>query len=248
MKYKLLALDIDGTLVEKHTNIVSKRVAEAIKKVKQKLHVSLVSARAWNDQRIIVDSLGLVDCYHVVENGTKVINPAGTLEYSKHIPPHEVQQIIKTTSHLHHEAGLCIDGMWKQKHELEKNHGVSTISLISPSRKHAQQIPQILESLPQTYHVTIGSHWTNPAWAVTLISHRNASKGAGLHFIQNKLRITSDETIAVGDGASDISTMQYASVKVAMGNAEPELKHIATYIAPLVSENGLVDVINKFIL
>ncbi len=52
----------------------------------------------------------------------------------------------------------------------------------------------------------------------------------------------------MGDGASDVPTMKYARLKVAMGNAEPELRSIANYIASPVSKDGLVDVINKFIL
>ena len=222
MTHKLLALDIDGTVVREHTNTPSKRVIDAIRRANKKINITLISARAWKDQEIILNLLNLKDFYHVLENGTKVINPSGDLEYSKHIPAKEVQQIIDVSADFFDDIGFCIDSRWMKEYENPEEEIVSTLSLIS--------------------------FWTNPKWAVTLISNKKASKGLGLRYIQEKVKITKEETIAVGDGASDIPTMSYAGVKVAMGNAEPELKRIADYIAPPVSEDGLVEIINKFVV
>lgn len=247
MKYKLLALDVDGTVVKDHTNTPSKQVIEAIRRANEKINICLISARAWKDQQLILNLLNLRDFYHVLENGTKVINPLGELEYSKHIPAKEVQQIIDITADLFDDIGFCIDSRWLKEYNNPKKEIVSTLSLISFSRKKAEKIPKVLQKLPKKYSVTVGAHWSNPKWAVTLISNKGASKGAGLYYIQNKVKITKAETIAVGDGASDVPTMSYAGVKIAMGNAEPELKRIADYIAPTVSEDGLVEIINRFI-
>ena len=65
MKYKLLALDIDGTIVKEHTNEISTTVLNAIQAAKEKITIALVSARAKNDQEIIVKLLGLENHYHV---------------------------------------------------------------------------------------------------------------------------------------------------------------------------------------
>jgi len=248
MTHKLLALDIDGTVVREHTNTPSKRVIDAIRRANKKINITLISARAWKDQEIILNLLNLKDFYHVLENGTKVINPSGDLEYSKHIPAKEVQQIIDVSADFFDDIGFCIDSRWMKEYENPEEEIVSTLSLISFSRGKADKIPKLLKKLPEKYSVTVGVHWTNPKWAVTLISNKKASKGLGLRYIQKKVKITKEETIAVGDGASDVPTMSYAGVKIAMGNAEPELKRIADYIAPPVSEDGLVEIINKFVV
>ena len=248
MKYKLLALDIDGTVVKEHTNTPSPSVVKAIQQAKKKIYISLVSARARKEQKIIVDQLGLENSYHVLENGTKVINPEGKLEYNRHIPATEVQQILDTATGLFDEVGFCIDNRWMKEYANPEKEIVATLSLISHSRKKADKIPYVLNKLSKKYSVTVGAHWDNPAWAVTLISHRNASKGAGLKYIQKKLGISREETIAVGDGASDVKTFEFAKLKIAMGNAEPELIRISDYIAPPVNEDGLIEIINKFIL
>ncbi|MBI4097537.1 MAG: HAD hydrolase family protein, partial [Candidatus Levybacteria bacterium] len=191
--------------------------------------------------------LGLREFYHVAENGTKVINPQGKLEYNKHIPVREVQQIIDAATELFDSIGFCIDSRWRSEYQNPEKEIVSVLSLSSSSREKAEKIAKALEKLPQKYQVVTGAHWGNSSWAVTYVSHRNTSKGAGLRYIQKKLNISKSQTIAVGDGASDVYMMTYAQEKIAMGNAEPELKKIATYIAPSLSKNGLVEAINKFI-
>lgn len=242
---KLLALDIDGTLVREHTNAISPIVKVALRKAQDVVTLVLVSARAWKDQKIILDDLQLSPTYHVVENGTKVINPAGKIEYTKYIPFQEIEVIRDLTQKLCESTGLCIDGKWLL--DASSDDMVTTLSLIA-EREKAERIPFLLAQLSEKYSVTVGNHWSEPAWGVVLISHKDASKGGGLHYIQEKLQILPEETIAVGDGASDVPMMQYAGIKVAMGNAEQKMKDIATYIAPSVLEDGVADVVGRFIL
>lgn len=244
---KLLALDIDGTLVKEHTNEVSPNLKKAIEKAQKVTTITLVSARAWKDQKIILDSLMLAPTYHVVENGTKVINPTGKLEYTKHLPFEEVQTIMSLTQKLCHSIGLCIEGKWLPAYINPSQDVVTTLSLVA-DRQKAEMIPGLLMELPQKYSITVGNHWSEPTWGVALISHQDASKGGGLRYIQEKLGILPEETIAVGDGASDVPMMHYAKVKVAMGNAEQKMKDVATYVAPTVDQDGVADVIEKFVL
>ncbi len=247
MKYKLLALDIDGTIVKEHTNEISPAVLTAINAAKGKITIALVSARAKKDQEIIVNLLKLNNNYHVIENGTKVTNLKGELEYTKYLPYSEVQQIHDITLNHCESIGFCIDGKWQQKHPEITDDIVTTISLIA-RKEVAESIPNLLNDLPSKYSITVGNHWSDNSLSVVLISHKDASKGGGLCYLQQKLGIFPNETIAVGDGASDVPMMEYAAVKVAMGNAEDKLKKVATHTVSSVSEDGLVEVINQFIL
>ena len=51
-----------------------------------------------------------------------------------------------------------------------------------------------------------------------------------------------------GDGYNDISMIEYAGTGVAMGNAQPAVKDAADYITGTNDEDGLVEVIDKFIM
>ena len=54
--------------------------------------------------------------------------------------------------------------------------------------------------------------------------------------------------ICCGDGYNDISMIEYAGTGVAMGNAQPAVKDAADYITGTNDEDGLVEVIDKFIM
>ena len=116
-----------------------------------------------------------------------------------------------------------------------------------PGAKNAYLIEKTINSLAKPYSVYVGRHWDKADWYGVLLFHDEAQKGKGMHFIQQELEISPEETIAVGDGATDISMFDYAAVKVAMGNAEDQVKAKANYIAPGVLDDGIVDVMNKYI-
>lgn len=96
-----------------------------------------------------------------------------------------------------------------------------------------------------TYHKT---HHKDPEKFGVLINHIDATKQQGVFELEKRLGIARSEMIGVGDSYNDFPLLMACGLKVAMGNAIPELKEIADYIAPSVNEDGVVDVIEKFIL
>lgn len=79
-------------------------------------------------------------------------------------------------------------------------------------------------------------------------SHINASKLHGIRYVANLLGISTHEIIGVGDSYNDFPLLMACGLKIAMGNAVPELKAIADFIAPTVDEDGVATIIEKFIL
>lgn len=74
------------------------------------------------------------------------------------------------------------------------------------------------------------------------------SKGHALAHLADHLGIPLKETIGIGDNDNDLELVERAGLGVAMGNASPALKAAADYIAPPVGEDGVVEVIESFIL
>jgi Cof subfamily protein (haloacid dehalogenase superfamily) len=79
------------------------------------------------------------------------------------------------------------------------------------------------------------------------ISHKMANKGQALKTLQEKLNVTSDETIVFGDYLNDLEMMGQAHFSFAMENAHPEVKSIARYSARTNDEGGVLEVIRKVI-
>lgn len=74
------------------------------------------------------------------------------------------------------------------------------------------------------------------------------SKGYGLEYVSNRLGISPDEIIAIGDNENDISMLNYSGLGVAMGNALEKTKSEANIITSSNDEDGVAKVIEKYIL
>jgi len=130
VKYKLLVLDVDGTLVEsKQEAQLSPKVIEAIRKVKDKIKISLCTGRPYSNIKDNVDVLRITNSFHVVETGAKVVNPEGKVEYGKYLKKEEIEYIINSTNHLSRYPGLCINGEWKRENT-EKRIGQKNITIV----------------------------------------------------------------------------------------------------------------------
>jgi hydroxymethylpyrimidine pyrophosphatase-like HAD family hydrolase len=91
-----------------------------------------------------------------------------------------------------------------------------------------------------------------PAWEKGFVcveaTHPQSSKLHGIVTISKILNVDTHEIIGVGDGYNDFPLLMACGLKIAMGNAVPELKAIADFIAPTVEEEGVAVVIVKFLL
>lgn len=250
MKYKLLALDIDETITTEAASTVAPAVFEVLHAASQKITITFVTARAVNRFEEFLRNLNLPAGYHVIENGAKVLDPQGNIIYDLSIPHDEVQIILDTVSPFVRHQGFLADQHWRDDVlTIHPDHTITGVSFTCESETSASQLKDALEKLPQKYALYIGKHWEKPGeWKGILLFHKDATKGNGMRFVQEKLGITKDETIAVGDGATDITMFDAAGLKVAMKNAVPEMIEAADYVAPTVSENGIIDVIRKYVL
>jgi len=76
----------------------------------------------------------------------------------------------------------------------------------------------------------------------------DVSKGHALALLADHLGLPLEETIGIGDNDNDLELVERAGLGVAMGNASPALKAAADYIAPPVDNEGVVEIIERFIL
>lgn len=77
-------------------------------------------------------------------------------------------------------------------------------------------------------------------------SPKNITKASGLVELCNFLKINLSETVAVGDAPNDIEILQTAGVAAVMDNADDEIKKIADFVTADNDHDGVVKVIEKF--
>ena len=77
---------------------------------------------------------------------------------------------------------------------------------------------------------------------------KNVDKATSLDRMLSTVGLTRENTICCGDGFNDMTMIEYAGVGVAMGNAQPAVKEKADYLTGTNDEDGLVEVIERYIL
>ena len=80
------------------------------------------------------------------------------------------------------------------------------------------------------------------------ILNKECNKGLGLERMIKVLGIKKEEVIAIGDESNDYEMIKFAGLGVAMGNANPMIKEISDYITDTNDNDGVAKVIEKFVL
>ncbi len=75
---------------------------------------------------------------------------------------------------------------------------------------------------------------------------KGVDKGTSLDLLASRLKIGRREIMACGDGYNDVAMLEYAGFSVAMANGQPEAMAAADYIAPSSDEDGLADAVERF--
>ncbi len=248
MKYKALFLDVDGTTVfHGEDNLPSDRVTQAISDCRKRgVFVSLATSRTFLSSQRVIEHLKL-DGYHVLSSGSQLYD--GSLKkiiVEKCIPTQSIQVIFaaakKYNAHVKFFDGVK-DSHFDGVHIPQKIVGA-----------YFPQIePQILEKIHHDLESVDGialhrmDAW-NSNYECLDITHKEASKLHGVVDVLKLLDIDMQDVIGIGDGYNDFPLLLACGLKIAMGNAVPELKAIADFVAPTVEEDGVATVIEKFII
>ena len=80
------------------------------------------------------------------------------------------------------------------------------------------------------------------------ITRQGVSKGKAVAILAAFYGLTREEIITIGDSENDVSMLEYAGLGIAMGNATDNVKQKADYITDSNDQEGVANAINKFIL
>lgn len=87
---------------------------------------------------------------------------------------------------------------------------------------------------------------SSPVWIEVLPP--GLSKARAMAWLADHLGVRREETMAIGDGDNDVEMLEWAALGVAMGNATPQTKAAAKWVAPAVEEDGLAVALQRFVL
>ena len=124
---------------------------------------------------------------------------------------------------------------------VEKIHyDIEEVQVYFFSGRTRRKVAEILEGYPE-FSSAFGSKYVE-------IFAKNTSKGTALNALASRLGIAKEEIACIGDSANDLPMFEAAGLKIAMGNAVPELKKKADIVAYSNHIDGAAKAIEQYIL
>lgn len=269
MDYRLLALDLDGTLTNSRKEITPPTLKALIDIQEKGVKVVLASGRPVYGIIPLAEQLHLADygSYLLGFNGGRIIDcRTKQAVYNQTLP----DNIVMTLFHMVKQyPGLDIitytddrilSGINPNKYtELESriNH-MPVIEMVDftinvpehPNKFLVTGEPEIIarckDELTAYYHTKLSIYCSDPFFLE--IMPRGIDKGNSLSQLLKTTGISAEQMICCGDGYNDITMIELAGLGVAMENAQPIVKSLADYITKSNDEDGVLHVINKFLL
>lgn len=264
MGYRLLAVDMDGTLLNsKHC--VSAKTRDAIRKAMQQGVIFTVSTGRPMQAVTFLEELFEQDIPLILYNGALVMmSVSKTIVLEQNLAAPIAEAIVQ----IGLELGVTV-AVWKQN-----NLYLTSLSKAAKDYQSISGVPPIvtqdvdeivcggvtkvlwvdtvdrIADLQDTMKALLGKkvncHTTRPMF-LEFVSVK-ASKAIAMEAVSQKLGIPKDQMIAIGDAENDLPMIRYAGLGVAMGNAKESIKKQADAVTLTNDQDGVAQVIEQYIL
>lgn len=268
MKYKLLVLDLDGTLTNAEKEITPVTLTALLKAQQMGLRIVLASGRPTYGIAPLAKMLELhhYGGYILSYNGGQIINcQTGEVVYQKVLDPKLLPYLYKEAKKnnfaiISYDNDSIItetpDDTYVQKEAflnkmpVRKTENFLEAINFAPAKCLIVGNPEPLEILEKKMNKhlngTMDVYRSEPFFLELVPLH--VDKANSLNILLEKIKIKSDEMIAVGDGFNDLTMIQMAGLGIAMSNAQESVKACADYVTLSNEEDGVAHAIEKFVL
>ncbi|MDA8234809.1 MAG: Cof-type HAD-IIB family hydrolase [Clostridia bacterium] len=262
MKYKLVAMDLDGTLLGLDKKISQETVDLIQEKAASGVVFTIATGRFYHSALPYARQLGL-DVPIITYNGAMI--KASLSEQVYHhltldlelarqaiglIQPHEGMRFLFYDDVIATDAG---EAAVPYEFALKVNFRYETDLLATANREPTMVVFRVPEAnTPEltarlTGHLGDRVHITNSLPFFIEINHPEADKGRALAKLGKTLGIRREEIIAIGDSYNDLEMVEYAGLGAFVGNAPEVLKAKGDYAADGHREEGVREILSKFL-
>ena len=248
MDYKLIALDIDGTLTNSQKEITPRTRYALMEAQKQGKKIILASGRHPVGIMPIAKDLMLdrFGGFIMAFNGGRIINcETGETMVSKLFPLEYLPDIVNVlkdsniTINTYDDRRIISDNKVNDYTYVERD-------VIKAEMVVVDDFISSVRFLADRYDGLLDVYKSAPYFLE--IMPFGVTKGSMLPLLLDKLKIKREELAAFGDNYNDMTMIGYAGFGVAMGNAETDVKKIADYICESNDNDGIANTLDKFVL
>lgn len=275
MQYRLLALDVDGTLLDPQGQL-RPVVQQAVLAVQQRgVRVVLCTGRRFRTALPLAQSLGIVGEI-VVHNGAlvKEVTSGNTVQQC-YFPTDVYQKALATMRQLgtpmvyvdaFHENVDIVTETMERSHPFQREYlqhnlahcrivdDMETATLREVVMMSIMADGDSLQALRVEVERCLGTEGRtnllmnkNYQGYILEILHPSVSKWRALAQLARHAGIAPEEVMAVGDDHNDLEMIRHAGLGVAMGNAVEAVRAVADHVTGSNAEDGLVQAIERFL-
>lgn len=285
--YKLIAIDLDGTMLNQY-GIVTQNTKDSIKRAQENgIEVMIASGRPIDSVKTISKEIGSEN-YFISGNGSIVYDiKKDEIIYENVLKKQKALEIIKIC-----EENSIFYNVYTEKEIIAKNlqynvlyYHKENLTKVEEDKTHINIVENIYDYIEKTEakvlkimicdkHQTIFnaimrklkevddievlevSHMSRKVirqgteeipieYFYTEISAKNVDKWTALEFLKEKLQISSDEIVTIGDNVNDKKMIEKSGYGIAMGQSAPKIKEIADYVTDSNMEDGVAKALNR---
>lgn len=261
---RLIALDLDGTLLGADDAVSPANVAAVRRARERGIRIVLATSRWFPLARRTADELGLTAPL-ICHNGALVKSPVDGQELLRlEIPPGPALEVaafadaagyttmtsVGDVTYLRSRQPVEPDKLYPGVRLVERHAPLVESGAIAFIVFGEEGVEAALAAFAKKYRGVLnlarGESETFPPYLA--IGHAAADKGRSLALVCGHLGIDPRETMAIGDAGPDVSMLRTAGLAVAMGNALPEVKTAANLVAPPNTRDGVAWAIERCVL
>lgn len=267
-KYKMIVLDLDGTLTNSKKEITPRTKAALMAAQKQGVKVVLASGRPTYGIAPLAKELELANYngFILAYNGAKIINCA-TQEtifeqtLSPTLVPILYHTAMKNGMQILTYQGAGIAATDENDRYVQEEAFINKLSvkryddflnqLVYPINKClivGDPVPLHEVELKLSEEVKGRMNVYRSADYFLECVPLNVDKAQSLQKLLEATGLTADDIIACGDGYNDLTMIRFAGLGVAMANANEDIREQADYVTLSNEEDGVAQVVEKFIL
>ena len=253
---KLVALDIDGTLVD-FNGVLPGSVRMAVRRIIDAgVPVVMSTGRSWMATQVIVEALELPPALHVCSNGAVVVEypPFELVRHVTFDPAPVIDRVVEVTN-----AIIAVEEIGKgyrvsrafpdgelyghtvhESIESLRSRPVSRVIVRDPDGDDAEflDLAQRLGLHGVSYFV---------GWKCWLdIAPEGVDKAAGLEVACERYGVAPKDVLALGDGYNDIEMLRWAGRGVALGDAPAEVLAAADHVTGNFAEGGTAEELSRW--
>ena len=266
MKYKMLVLDMDDTLLTDDHKISNENKTMLLKAQEMGVCVVLASGRPTPAMISYAKDLQLHNnnSYIISYNGAVITDLKedkilfeqtltqdqihALYDYSvkskTHIITYIDGKVVSETDSEYIDVELNITGLEHNKvlsfKDSVQSSAIKCILLEEPS--YLKEVEKELKAAMPHLSICMSKPF------FLEVAQNGIDKANSIKFLADKLNILQSEIIAVGNAGNDLTMVQYAGLGVWVDNVDPELRHHADVIVASNNNHGVAEVVRRFIL